>query len=187
MENPVKTFNWQGQFEDVGPTPPYKDLSKLEVCNFAIYLYKNNEHLQLAEELTRFTEDQFVVWEKPMQNPDASGLFNPKNWMLPSAQEQYAYWVPINASVSNVLRLYWQAYKATHKDIYLAKAKSLANSVTRVQQVYDGDYPTYFFNAKFPLGINRVWLNCTVLTVKTMYNFGKYLDSHDSVSVDGFY
>lgn len=186
MKNPVKTFNWQGQFEDVKPRPPYENLNKFETCVFGVYLFDNAEHLSLAKNLTRYTEDQFVVWENPRPKPDSTpsfttALFEPKNWMLPCAVEQYAYWVPIDASVANVIRLYWHAYMATHEKIYLAKAKSLANSITLAQQVYDGDYPTYLFNAKFPLGLNREWLNASVLTIKTMYNFGKYLEENNLV------
>ncbi len=30
MQNPVRTWNWQGQFEDVKALPPYENLTKHE-------------------------------------------------------------------------------------------------------------------------------------------------------------
>ena len=67
MNAPMQTYDWNGQFEDVkGDAPPYHNLSRQEVCQFAGYLLDNCkehcEYLNLAEELLRFAEDQFVVW-----------------------------------------------------------------------------------------------------------------------------
>lgn len=58
MDNPVKTFNWAGQFEDITPTEPYKNLTKHDACRFAIYLFnrinENPRYKDIAEELLRF-------------------------------------------------------------------------------------------------------------------------------------
>lgn len=182
MDHPVKTFNWQAQYEDVGPTPPYKDLTREEACDFAVYLFKHKKHLKLAKELTRFSEDQFVIWEQPrpmnLTGGHAPG-YNTTNWITPSAQEQYAYWAPVMQSVAEVLHAYWAGYKVTGEKIYLAKAKSLANSITLAQQVYDGNYPTLLTKEKyFPNTGN--WINVTVNSVKIMLKFGKYLKNNSN-------
>lgn len=171
MKNPVSTFDWHAQFEDVFARPPYKNLSREQACDLAIYLFRNSdkkaEHIKLAEELLRFSEDQFVIWEKPedvqvgQPNPARRG----KNWITPSVQEQYVYWMPVGRAAGIMIDAYWEAFKATRKDIYLAKAKSIANAFTVVQKESNGDYPTYFTKYKLD-----DWLNSAVYPAKVMMN-----------------
>lgn len=177
LANPVKTFNWQGQFEDVKASIPYENQSREQACELAIYLFKNNEQLPLAQELIRYAEDQFVIWEQPMpftvklmeQNSSELG-YKSENWVTPCVQEQYDWWMPVSRSAGIMVDTYWEAYQATGNKIYLAKAKSLANSFTVVQQLHEGDYPTYF--TKYQMG---VWLNNTVYPAKVMQNFHENL------------
>jgi hypothetical protein len=176
MDNPVKTFDWHAQFEDIAARPAYKNLSREQACDLAIYLFRNNtgnaENIKLAEDLIRFSEDQFVIWEKPEDvqvgkpNPARKG----SNWITPSVQEQYVYWMPVGRAAGIMIDTYWEAYKATKNDMYLAKAKSIANAFTVVQQVHNGDYPTYF--TKYPLDN---WLNSTVYPAKVMMDFDNHL------------
>lgn len=173
MNNPVTTFNWQGQFEDVKASLPYQNQSREQACELAMYLFKTDAQIELAEELVRFAEDQFVIWEKPIdveielmeQNSSKLGYMS-ENWITPCVQEQYDWWMPVSRSAGIMIDTYWEAFKATGKEIYLAKAKSIANSFTVVQQAHGGDYPTYF--TKYPMG---VWLNNTVYPAKVMKNF----------------
>ena len=70
VENgPMRTWNWEGQFEDVGPDGAYRNLTKHDACATAIYIcerYPNDKsRLAVARDLLRFSEDQFVCWEKP--------------------------------------------------------------------------------------------------------------------------
>jgi hypothetical protein len=165
FENPVKTFNWQGQFEDIKLLPPYRNLSREQACDLAIYLFRNKKDEKLAEELVRFAEDQFVIWEQPMkiarQQPRPGG--NSENWITPSVQEQYVFWMPVGRAAGIMLQTYWEAYTATKKEIYLAKAKSIANSFTMVQKANDGDFPTFF--TQYPM---NQWLNSTVYPAKIL-------------------
>lgn len=136
----------------------------------AIYLLRNSkenpENIKLAEELIRFSEDQFVIWEKPRQDltigKEGLGAMS-KNWISPSVQEQYVYWMPVGRAAGIMLNTYLEAYKFTKKDMYLAKAKSIANSFTVVQKEHDGDYPTYFTKYKM-----NYWLNSAVYPAKVM-------------------
>ncbi len=173
MKNPVKTFNWQGQFEDVEASKPFENQSREQACELAMYLFKNHMQIPLAEELVRFAEDQFVIWENPMnieiermeKNSSSLGYMS-ENWITPCVQEQYDWWMPVARSAGIMIDTYWEAYETTGKEIYLAKAKSIANSFTVVQQLHNGDYPTYF--TKYRMG---VWLNNTVYPAKVMKNF----------------
>lgn len=165
MDNPVKTFNWQGQFEDIKAQGPYVNQSREQACDMAVYLFKNKKDINLVEELVRFAEDQFVIWEKPVdiayQQPRPGG--NSKNWITPSVQEQYAFWMPVGRAAGVMVETYWQAYEATKKEIYLEKAKSIANSFTLAQKEHNGDYPTFF--TKYPMNLR---LNSVVYPAKVL-------------------
>lgn len=177
MENPVKTFNWQGQFEDVKAFEPYKRQSREQACDMAVYLFNNKGNIALAEELVRFAEDQFVIWEKPLpiivgnndKKNEQSG-WNSKYWITPSVQEQYGFFMPVNRTAAIMIETYWAAYTATKKEIYLAKATSIANAITLVQKEHDGDYPTMFTKYKM-----NFWLNSVVYPAKTMMKLEKNL------------
>lgn len=177
MENPVKTFNWQGQFEDVKAFEPYKRQSREQACDMAVYLFNNKGDFALAEELVRFAEDQFVIWEQPLpiivgnndKKNEQSG-WNSKYWITPSVQEQYGFFMPVNRTAAIMIETYWAAYTATKKEIYLAKAKSIANAITLVQKEHDGDYPTMFTKYKM-----NFWLNSVVYPAKTMMKLEKNL------------
>lgn len=171
MENPVKTYDWSGQFEDITPHAPYKNLSREQACDFASYLMRHNngdkKTIQIADDLIRFAEDQFVVWEKPRdKKPQKDGPgWIPTNWITPCVQEQYVFWNPVTRSAGVMIQTYWDAFAATHDDIYLAKAKSIANAITIAQKEHDGDYPSYLTKYKMPL-----WLNGVVYPAKTLMN-----------------
>lgn len=171
MENPITTYDWQGMFEDIGPRPVYSNQSREQVCDMAIYLLKNSKdntpNLMLAEELIRFAEDQFVIWEKPAikaRSKKAKGpAWEPENWITPGIQEQYTFWEPVGRAAGIMMETYREAYNVTKKDIYLAKAKSIANTFTLVQSKHKGDYPTLFSAYE-----SNFWLNSVVYPAKMM-------------------
>lgn len=171
MENPLRTYDWQGMFEDIGPRQPYSNHSREQVCDMAVYLLKNAKadprNLPLAEDLIRFAEDQFVIWEKPVsskKNNERQGdAWKSVNWILPGVQEQYTFWEPVGRSAGIMMETYRTAYNVTGKDIYLAKAKSIANTFTVVQKEHGGDYPTLFSAYK-----SNFWLNSVVYPAKMM-------------------
>ena len=184
MENPVKTFNWQGQFEDISARQPYENQSREQACDLAIYLLKNNpddpESVSLAEDLIRYSEDQFVIWErpKPIIAPEKNPGSLPQNWITPSVQEHYAYWRPISRAAGIMVDTYWEAYVATGKERYLAKAKSIANTFPEVQQYHDGNYVTHFTKHKM-----NFWLNNAVYPAKVLMNFERNLERLDEESL----
>lgn len=192
MDNPMKTFYWQAQYEDVDMRKPvtYQKMSREQTCDMAIYLFKHSEghpeYIKLAEDLIRFAEDQFITWEQ-MEDlvvvgnttirpaPDTAkvspGWFS-KNWLTPLVHEQYGFWMPSARNTGLMIETYWHAYEATNKDVYLAKALSIANNFTRVQQVHDGDYPTFF--TKYPMNF---WINNSIYPAKVMMTLKNNLDN----------
>lgn len=169
----VDTFNWEGQFEDQEPTPPYLNLTKHNACSFAMYLFAefptDNDKTALAEELVRFAEDQFVVWEKPLPNPSN----RTSQWLLPCVLEQYAYYVPIDASAAKLIRTFVAAYRQTGKPLYLAKACRLADAMTCAQRPDTGRYPTYWeTNGRLEA---PGWINCATMDAVAMMELADLL------------
>ena len=149
LNGPVKTWNWDGQFEDMDPMPPYKNLQKGCAADTALRFFAQG---RVAEgcELVDWCEDQFVVWSDPIHNMDW------KHWKTPTALEQYDYYTPIDASMGDMIGAFAAAYKATGNALYLEKAKALADNITRNQRA-DGTIPTYFDSRK-----GSDWVNCMI-------------------------
>ena len=149
LDGPMKTWNWDGQFEDMDPMPPYKNLQKGCAADTALRFFALG---RVAEgcELVDWCEDQFVVWSDPIHNMDW------KHWKTPTALEQYDYYTPIDASMGDMIGAFAAAYKSTGNGLYLEKAKALADNITRHQRA-DGTIPTYFDSRK-----GSDWVNCMV-------------------------
>ena len=192
MEHPVKTYHWEGQFEDVGYSSHYSNMERGKPLSFAVILLARSEqepgYIELAEELIRFAEDQFVVWEQPLprelfrtpsrQIPSRSYLTS--TWCTPCVLEQYGYYTPIDASSASAILAYQKAYEVTGRDLYLAKAIALADNQTVAQNLAGGIYPTYQMNlpgwnwsenpsdnqASGPMWTG--WLNCATATARVL-------------------
>ncbi len=178
LETQVQRFNWDAQFEDSRPVEEYVNLSREQACDVAIRLLRRNasdpKSVALAEELLRFSEDQFVVWEKPL--PEWKDILygtcdptrNASTWFTPVVLEQYRCYGPVARSMGIMISAWQAAYTVTHKPIYLAKAQALATSLTVAQEFWkDGTYPTWVRSNP-----GEKWLNNTVHTAKMMIDFG---------------
>jgi hypothetical protein len=175
MQNPVRTWNWQGQFEDVRPLPPYENLTKHDAGGFSIHLLRTapNDPAKraLALDLIRFAEDQFVMWAQPPvaspkdQNPDGEAGAKSKTWLLPCVLEQYRCYAPVNASSAKLIRMYLTAYRATGDRLHLEKAKALAGTLTRTQsnKKAPGRYQTWLMQNPGPM-----WPNCELYVIRVM-------------------
>lgn len=197
LQNPVRTFDWIAQYEDVDIRryAPYQKMSREQACDLAIYLFRHRqtdpEMIKLAEELIRFSEDQFVTWEQmedlvvvqaaiggPLQPPPPAEVtkrtpgWYSRNWLTPAVHEQYGFWMPSARNTGLMIETYWHAYTATKKRVYLDKAVSIANNFTRVQQLHDGDYPTMF--TKYPM---QFWINNSIYPAKVMMNLHRDMQS----------
>ena len=183
MENPMKTFNWEGQFEDQFLSPDYENLTGIDACYHAVYLLKHKEddpqYVKQAEELIRFAEDQFVVWESIMpaeyQSRKTLGY---DNYLLPCALEQYYYMDAIGAVAAIIMKAYQKAYEVTGIELYLAKACELANSMTVAQErngkFAPGRYPTIW--RKEYTSKDFIWVNCLAMDAEAMISLAKVLE-----------
>ena len=189
---PMVDWNWEGQFEDVkNPNAKrWTNLSKHPACSVAMYLVSrfpgDKRRLAQAEDLLKFSEDQFVEWTPPYdhgrgQNDPAGpddGTWNyfcrpASTWVTPCALEQYGCYYPIDASAAKFINTYIALWKATKKDEYLAKARALGDTATRMQED-DG-----FINTWWCTGASRndyryhTWINCMLATAAALDNLAQ--------------
>ncbi|RLD34275.1 MAG: hypothetical protein DRI73_04185 [Bacteroidetes bacterium] len=193
MENPMKTFHWEGQFEDMGYSKDYSNMERGKPLAFAVLLLSRSEqepgYIEMAEELIRFAEDQFIIWEQPLPRelfrtswrPIPRKAYYTSKWFTPCALEQYDFYTPIDASSASAIFAYKKAYEVTGKGLYLAKAIALADNLTVAQNIAGGIYPTYLmdlegkerFSDPTPGNndINYVWtgwLNCATISASAL-------------------
>lgn len=167
-KNTLQTYNWEGQFEDSGLSVSYSNLTHFGASALARYYAEyhsdDESRMKTAEEIVRYVEDQFVVWNRPAPwNKDGG---DPAGWPTPCALEQYNWYVPIDASAASVIRTFVAMYKAGRGELYLAKAKALADTVTRVQHE-DGMIPTHWMDEETLNGHN-FWINCMIATADAL-------------------
>jgi maltose/maltodextrin transport system substrate-binding protein len=170
-----------GQFEDgaKAKVTTHSNLSNFPANMMASYLVrrfpKDPVRLAQAEELCRFVEDQFVDWEPPYDNGRSVNEYGKEDdgswnwfcrptsaWSTPCVLEQYYCYVPVSASSAKTINTLLDVWKATGKDIYLAKARAIADAQTRMIE-HDG-----FLNTWSVKGVRRddhrhhTWINCTM-------------------------
>ncbi len=164
LENPVKTYNWTGQFEDIRAAKPYQNHTKYEAGWTAWYLFdhqdENPSYLETAKELVAFCEDQFVLWEDVVFYDHRT--IKTTHWHTPCAMEQYFCYVPIDASATMMIKTFYKAYEATGDIMYREKAITLTNSIVNVQKE-NGLIPTFWTES-----IKENWLNCMIKSARTL-------------------
>ena len=172
-KGPLSDWNWDGQFEDIQPRPPYQDLTKHNALEAMFQLLARHgdepSARAKARELLRWSEDQFVFWEAPcapdeeVSRPGGSGKrFAPGRWHYPSVYEQYSCYISIDASATKLIAAYLALYKVERNPLDFAKAQTLANAITQMQEP-SGRVPT-FWSANSRDGwladVRYDWLNC---------------------------
>lgn len=161
----LSSYNWEGQFEDSPLSTNYMSLSHYGPCAlakyYAEYFSDDEEKMKIAVDIMRFCEDQFVVWNRPNpwyhQSPPDNPPYDTSIWHTPAALEQYQWYVPIDASTSSVLSGFLALYKAGQGELWLAKARVLADQLTIVQHE-NGQIPTHWMNT--PDAEENFWFNC---------------------------
>ena len=202
MENPMKTFHWEGQFEDVGYSKHYSNMERGKPLAFAVILLSRSKeepaYVAMAEELIRFAEDQFIIWEQPLprelfrtkSRPIPGKPYLTSKWFTPCVLEQYDYYTPIDASSASAIAAFQKVFEITGKELYLAKAISLADNQTVAQDLAGGIYPTYQMDlsveeklAVLPPGskddqkVWNGWLNCATMTAKALLDLNELVSA----------
>lgn len=182
LRTQLPSYNWEGQFEDSPLSTNYMNLTHYGPVALATYFatYRKDDpaSMKLALELMRFTEDQFVIWKRPYpwahaSNEPSGNGYDTSIWHTPAALEQYGWYVPIDASTSTVLMGFLALYNAGCGGIWLAKAKALADQLTRVQHE-NGQIPTHWMNT--PNAESNFWFNCMFESCITLEAMAAYED-----------
>lgn len=176
----LSTYNWEGQFEDSPLSVNYMNLTHYAPVDLAIYYAKYHadepECIELAKELMRFSEDQFVIWKRPYPwKHNSPGINEPcydtSIWHTPAALEQYGWYVPIDGSTSSIAMGFLALYKAGCGSIYLAKARALMDQITRVQHE-NGQIPTHWMNTE--ASEKNFWFNCMFASCRSLVEISEF-------------
>lgn len=177
-KNTLLKYNWEGQFEDSGLSSNYSNLTHFGadalVRYYAAYHSDDESKMKIADDIMRFIEDQFVVWNRPAPwNKDSEDV---SLWPVPCALEQYNWYVPIDASAAIIIRTFVSMYKAGRGELHLAKAKALADTITRVQHE-DGMIPTHWMDEETLNGHN-FWINCMIATANAVEEMAELTENN---------
>lgn len=178
----LPSYNWEGQFEDTATSANYFNLTHFGAVALAKYFaefYSDDpQRMQVAKELMRFAEDQFVIWKRPYPwrhgAPVKDKAYDTSLWHTPCALEQYAWYVPIDSSASGIAQGFLAMYKAGCGSLYLAKARALMDQMTRVQKK-NGKIPTHWMNTED--AEKNFWFNCMFHTCRTLEMMAEYQDT----------
>lgn len=161
----LKTYKWEGQFEDVKVSENYQNQTHFAADKMIGYIskYLSDDEAMVAEavDLMRFVEDQFVVWgEYPRW--DINVKFRP--YFTPAGLEQYFCYLPIDSSTTTIMNAFVDMYLLRKDRLYLEKAMALGDAVTRVQNSENGMVPTFWIGEHCEEGYRNFWINCQIHT-----------------------
>ena len=169
-KGPLRTWNWEGQFEDAAPSAKFVNLTKHNACDTAIYLTRrfpdDPQRIAQARELLRFAEDQFVCWEAPVYAAKKLDRSRIDTWRCPAVLEQYGCYLPIDASSAKLIRTYLALHGVAHEPLDLAKARTLGASAIRETRD-DGHLPTFW------CCFQEDWPNCMLASAFALLELGK--------------
>lgn len=176
----LKDYKWEGQFEDVPVSLPYENLTHFPPDDLIDYITNNfaddEKMVDVAVDLMRFIEDQFVVWDKyPEWNITWEGI----PWHYPAGLEQYSCYSPIDGSTAAIMMSFVNMYKLTGKRLYLEKAMTLADMITRVQNSETGGIPTFWMGENCWYGFENFWINSLIGTSDFMATIAEITETEN--------
>jgi hypothetical protein len=198
LENPCKTYRWQGQWDDLGDSLPYANLEWYDTALFIEYLLRKatteNGYEKIAIEQFHYIEDHFVDWQPSARSDrrDVRDIWWGVKAITPSVREQYWCYSPIDWHGAHYIRACLALHTYTNENIYLDKARAIANTLTVIQHP-DGFYPTWMYYTaskedpdKMDMGeifYEDRWANCTSYTGEMLMKLGAYLEEEGDSSV----
>ena len=173
----MDSYDWEGQFEDSPTSSHYTNLSHYPADSMIYYITENQKDdpaaIAEAEDLMRYVEDQFVVWGKHAERDRKESMpwilsDDKADWHSPAGLEQYNWYVPIDSSTSHIMAAFLRLYKANGNPLLLAKACTLADSITRMQNAETGMIPTHWTRKTASEDGGSLWINCIIETAGWM-------------------
>ena len=176
VEARLKTFNWEGQFEDIKVSGNYANLTHFTtdaMINYITKHFANDEKMiDTATELMRYVEDQFVLWGEYPKRKWHEGLH-----FTPAGLEQYECYDPICSSTSVIMDAFINMYRLKKDRLYLEKALTLGDTITRMQVPEDGKIPTFWMGENCSYGHKNFWINCQIGTAFSMMKFAEFIEA----------
>lgn len=174
----LKTYKWEGQFEDVKVSGNYRNLTHFTANKLIGYITDrfsdDKEQIDVAVDLMRFIEDQFVLWgEYPHWDPNAK--YEPHH--TPAGLEQYFCYSPIDSSTTTIMTGFTNMYRLTKNRLYLEKALTLADTVTRRQDPETGLSPTFWVGENCAEGRRNFWINCQIHVAFSMMKMAELTEA----------
>lgn len=179
LENPVKTKLWQGMYEDISAKIPYQNLEHFDTNEMIRYLgyYHSNDpsSVRIAEDLNRYIEDQFVIWQ-------TGDKCCSDHCPTPTVLEQYTCYRPMEVHTGIWIMSLLSLHSSTGNKEYLTKAINAGNSIVSAQQK-NGAYSTWGFDTRFgrPL-LTMDWPGCNAVAVTALLQLNHYVKN---VTVSG--
>ena len=173
-------YKWEGQFEDIVPTGNYVNHTQLVPNDMLAYIIDNKLSeegmLEKAKTLMNFIEDQFVVWGEfdPRVKKRFGGLN--ERWYSPAGLEQYEWYVPIDGSTTKIMNSFRKMYIATKDRLYLEKALTLGDMITKMQNKQTGAIPTHWMKADCTENLENFWINCHMASALWLYELSEFED-----------
>ena len=184
IENgPLSDWNWEGQFEDMEPTDKYINLTLHGPVSAAVHILQrwpdDPSRVAQARELVRFAEDQFVAWERPYEREKLTLVGNAfDDWLVkPAVVEQYHYREVVDSAAARMADLFLRLHQVTGNPLDLAKARTLADSIVRVQ-CPNGRIPT-LWTANGHSCIQDDWINCMFSSIRTLEILADFIEKND--------
>lgn len=172
LANPVCTGLWQQMYEDVTTREPYTNLEQWAALETAMLLIRRRhpDALQVASQLIRYVEDQFVVFgPDPLLTPTA---YEP---LTPSVIEQYVCYWPMDFHTANYVRATAAMHEASGVGVWLDKAVASANTIVRCR-LPDGRLSSIVPDRR--LGVSPefpAWYNCMAHAAMVLLEVGPRL------------
>lgn len=175
----LKTYLWEGQFEDVKVSDNYLNLTHFTANHMIEYISQNlaNDKKMVAEaiDMMHFVEDQFVVWgEFPHWDPGEKD----RHYHTPAGLEQYFCYAPIDSSTATIMNAFLNMYILCKDRLYLEKALTLADAVTRHQDAESGMIPTFWIGENCAEGRSNFWINCQIHSAFMLMKLAEFTEKN---------
>jgi hypothetical protein len=173
LENPVKTGLWQPMYEDVEAHEPYMRLEQIAAAETAVFLIrrKHPRAVEVARQLVRYVEDQFVIFGDEAITPVSYLPFTP------CAIEQYGYYWPMETHTAKYMRAALALYEATGEPVWGHKAVAAANTIVHCQRP-DGRLSTAVPDRRLGMAPHhsvKDWFNCMAYAANILLQIGPSL------------
>lgn len=176
----LKEYHWEAQFEDSPISEHYSNLSQMMaedlIGDITKYHADDEAEIEIAKELMRFVEDQFVVWEHPAKY-NCKSFYDTSLFHTPCGLEQYNWYVPISGSTAAAMDSFKKVHSLTGEKLLLEKACALADSLTNMQNPKTGMIPTHWMLPSCIEDGGDMWINDLIHAAIKLYDLAEYLQN----------